>query len=270
CFVQFILVWLEFRFLQKPNVQKMGELDIEKLRSTIPPTTKRERNVGIAFIVLIIMWVFPETIMKIPGLYSFGALLKNFGTYAPPLLIVSALCIIPTEGRPLLDLKKAAASINWSIWMMMAALMGMATFLGKSDYGVMPWLTQVVGGFFQNLGVSGTVFCWIAILWVGIQTNFMSNTASCSLYSAFVPIAAVIGGCNPLALGMCIGMISNSGFMVPSANPVMGLCCSLPPVRITYTIKYGIIASLLCIAAVCFVAYPLYSAVLPVVTTLVG
>ena len=49
----------------------------------------------------------------------------------------------------------------------------------------------------------------------------------------------------------------------------MGYCCSLPKVRVNYCIKYGIIASILCIIAVCFVAYPIYDAALPVILELV-
>ena len=143
CFVMFIVIWLEFRFLQRPNVQKMADLDIDALKATVPPMQKREKWVAGAFIVLIIMWVFPQTIMKIPGLEAFGTMLNRLGTYAPPLLIVAALSIIPCEGKPVLNLKDACTKINWGAWAMMAALMGMATFLGKSDYGVMPYLTEV-------------------------------------------------------------------------------------------------------------------------------
>ena len=232
--------------------------------------SKREKGIAVAFIVLIVMWIFPQTIMKIPGLEAFGSMLNALGTYAPPLLIVAACSIIPVDGKPLLNLKEACSKINWGAWLMMAALMGMATFIGKSDYGIMPWIQEKVGGAMASVGVSGLVFCWIAILIVGILTNFMSNTASASLINAFVPIAALLGGCNPLALCMCLGMICNSGFMLPSANPVMGYCSSLPKVRVNYCIKYGVIASVLCIIAVCFVAYPIYSSVLPVLLEIVG
>ena len=269
CFVMFIVIWLEFRFLQRPNVQKMADLDIDALKATVPPMQKREKWVAGAFIVLIIMWVFPQTIMKIPGLEAFGSMLNNLGTYAPPLLIIAVCSIVHIEGRPLLDLKDACKKINWGAWLMMAALMGMATFLGKSDYGVMPWIQDRVGGAMVHIGVPGLVFCWIAIVIVGVLTNFMSNTASASLINAFVPVAALLGGCNPLAMCMCVAMICNSGFMLPSANPVMGYCCSLPKVRVNYCIKYGIIASILCIIAVCFVAYPIYDVALPVILELV-
>ncbi len=52
CFVMFLIVFLEFRFLQRPNVQKMKDLDIDALRATIPPADNKERAVAIAFIVL--------------------------------------------------------------------------------------------------------------------------------------------------------------------------------------------------------------------------
>lgn len=269
CFAQFVLVMLELRFIQKPDVSKLGALDIDALKSTLPPMSKREKGVAVAFIVLIIMWVFPQTIMKIPGLEAFGSMLNNLGTYAPPLLIIAVCSIVHIEGRPLLDLKDACKKINWGAWLMMAALMGMASFLGKSDYGVMPWKQDRVGGAMVHIGVPGLVFCWIAIVIVGVLTNFMSNTASASLINAFVPVAALLGGCNPLAMCMCVAMICNSGFMLPSANPVMGYCCSLPKVRVNYCIKYGIIASILCIIAVCFVAYPIYDVALPVILELV-
>lgn len=270
CFVMFVVIFIEFRFIMRPNVSKMAALDIDALKATVPPMSKREKWVAGAFIVLIIMWVFPQTIMKIPGLESFGSMLNNLGTYAPPLLIVAALSIIPCEGKPVLNLKEACAKINWGAWAMMAALMGMATFLGKADYGVTPFLTEVLGGAISGLGISGTTMAIIAIVLIGIQTNFMSNTASCTMFNAYAPIIVALGGGNPIAAAMCAGVICNCGFLLPSANPVMGVCNSLPQVRMSYNIKYGAIASVLCIIVACAVAYPLYCVVCPVVTSIVG
>lgn len=270
CFAQFVLVMLELRFIQKPDVSKLGALDIDALKATVPPMQKREKWVAGAFIVLIIMWVFPQTIMKIPGLEAFGTMLNRLGTYAPPLLIVAALSIIPCEGKPVLNLKDACTKINWGAWAMMAALMGMATFLGKSDYGVMPYLTEVLGGAMAKLGLSGTAMVIISIILIGIQTNFMSNTASGTMFNAYAPIIVALGGANPIAAAMCAGMICNCGFMLPSANPVMGVCNALPQVRMSYNIKYGAIASVMCIIVTIVVAYPLFSAVCPVVTSIVG
>ena len=270
CFAQFVLVMLELRFIQKPDVSKLGALDIDALKSTLPPMSKREKGVAVAFIVLIIMWVFPQTIMKIPGLEAFGSMLNNLGTYAPPLLIIAVCSIVHIEGRPLLDLKDACKKINWGAWAMMAALMGMATFLGKSDYGVMPYLTEVLGGAMAKLGLSGTAMVIISIILIGIQTNFMSNTASGTMFNAYAPIIVALGGANPIAAAMCAGMICNCGFMLPSANPVMGVCNALPQVRMSYNIKYGAIASVMCIIVTIVIAYPLFSAVCPVVTSIVG
>ena len=270
CFAQFVLVMLELRFIQKPDVSKLGALDIDALKSTLPPMSKREKGVAVAFIVLIIMWVFPQTIMKIPGLEAFGTMLNRLGTYAPPPLIVAALSIIPCEGKPVLNLKDACTKINWGAWAMMAALMGMATFLGKSDYGVMPYLTEVLGGAMAKLGLSGTAMVIISIILIGIQTNFMSNTASGTMFNAYAPIIVALGGANPIAAAMCAGMICNCGFMLPSANPVMGVCNALPQVRMSYNIKYGAIASVMCIIVTIVIAYPLFSAVCPVVTSIVG
>ncbi len=270
CFVAFILVFLEFRFLQKPNVEKMRNLDIDALRATVPPADKKEKLVAASFVILLIMWVFPEIFIKIPGLAGLGNLLKNLGTYTPPLLLVAALSVIPVDGKPVLDLKDACSKINWGTWAMMAALMGMASFLGKSDYGVMPWLTKVVGGFVADLGVSGQAMAIIAIVVIGIQTNFMSNTASATMFNAFAPIIVTLGGGNPVAAAMCAGMVCNAGNMLPSACPIAGVCTSLPQVRLSYNMRYGAIATAIFILAVVFVAYPLYSSVFPVVTEMVG
>lgn len=259
--VFFILFMLVFRFVMRPDVERMRNLDIEYLKSTVPPMNKREKAVTVAFVLLIVTWICPDILKAIPATNGIGTFIAAMGSYVPMVLAVGLLAAIKIDSVPVVNLTEASKKLNWNSVYMMATLMLLAFVIGHENSGVTAFLTLKAGSLMG--GLTPLAFVAIGIIWVLIQTNFMSNTVSGVMFSVIVPIGLTIAGVNPVALGICIAAAANFGLATPAACPVVGMVAGTPWVRPKYLLTYGWAVSLVAFISLFCVAYPLASSIFP-------
>ena len=260
--VFFILFMIVFRFVMRPDVERMRNLDIEYLKSTVPPMNKREKAVSAAFVLLIVTWICPDILKAIPGTNGIGTFIASMGSYVPMVLAVGLLAAIKINGTPVVNITEASKKLNWNSVYMMATLMLLAHVIGHENSGVTAFLTIKAGSIMGNL--PALAFVAISIIWVLIQTNFMSNTVSGVMFSVIVPIGLTITGVNPVALGICIAAAANFGLATPAACPVVGMVAGTPWVRPKYLLTYGWTISFVAFLSLFCIAYPMASAVFPI------
>lgn len=192
-FLGWILI---FRFIIKPDVKKMANLDIDALKATLKPMSKQEWTILIVYGIVIIIWCFPSLIKMIPGCAAVGSWMASLGSGIPPMVACAVLCMIKYEDKPMLDYKDCCRRIPWGSVFMMTAVMGTAYIFGLEECGITQWLTNSLTPIMS--GVSPTVFVIIVILFINIMTNCVSNTLTSSMYAVIMPIAAAVAGLNPL------------------------------------------------------------------------
>lgn len=257
----FLLFFLTFRFIRRPNVEKMRHLDIDYLKSTVPPMGKAEFYVTVCFVGLIGCWVLPDILVLLPVVAPVGTFLKSLGNFLPAFFICAILSVIQVDGKPVLDLKDASTKINWTSVYMMATLGLMAAVVQMESGGITEWISTVVGGLLG--GMSPMLFVILSIAFILSLTNFISNTVCGVLFAAIVPIAMQIPGINPMALGLCIMAASNFGQATPAACPVTGMVASTKWVTPAYLMRYGWFDSAAALIALVCVGYPVWSFIFP-------
>ena len=196
-FLGWILI---FRFIIKPDVKKMANLDIDALKATLKPMSKQEWTILIVYGIVIIIWCFPSLIKMIPGCAAVGSWMASLGSGIPPMVACAVLCMIKYEDKPMLDYKDCCRRIPWGSVFMMTAVMGTAYIFGLEECGITQWLTNSLTPIMS--GVSPTVFVIIVILFINIMTNCVSNTLTSSMYAVIMPIAAAVAGLNPMTVAL--------------------------------------------------------------------
>ncbi|MEI3062133.1 MAG: SLC13 family permease [Oscillospiraceae bacterium] len=257
-FLGWILI---FRFIIKPDVKKMANLDIDALKATLKPMSKQEWTILIVYGIVIIIWCFPSLIKMIPGCAAVGSWMASLGSGIPPMVACAVLCMIKYEDKPMLDYKDCCRRIPWGSVFMMTAVMGTAYIFGLEECGITQWLTNSLTPIMS--GVSPTVFVIIVILFINIMTNCVSNTLTSSMYAVIMPIAAAVAGLNPIAVALLIAAGCNSAYALPSSCPAAGLASGAGWTRVGFQIKYG--ALLMVWTMVCYlcIAYPILLKVFP-------
>ena len=132
-FLGWILI---FRFIIKPDVKKMANLDIDALKATLKPMSKQEWTILIVYGIVIIIWCFPSLIKMIPGCAAVGSWMASLGSGIPPMVACAVLCMIKYEDKPMLDYKDCCRRIPWGSVFMMTAVMGTAYIFGLEECGI--------------------------------------------------------------------------------------------------------------------------------------
>ena len=254
--IAFFLGWiLIFRFIIKPDVSKMANLDIDALRATLKPWTKQEKTILIVYGAVIVIWCFPEIIGMIPGMGGVSKWMSSLGSGIPPLVACGILCMIRYNNKPMLDYIDCCRRIPWGSVFMMTAVMGTAYIFGLETCGVTAWITQTMTPILA--GVSPTVFIIIVILFINLMTNCVSNTLVSSMYAVVVPIALAVPGVNPIAVALLVAAGCNSAYALPSACPAAGLASGAGWTPVGFQAKYGfLLMAWTCICYFC-IGYPL-------------
>lgn len=236
--VAFFIGWvIIFRFVIKPDVSKMANLDIDALRATLKPWSKEERTILVVYGAVIIIWCFPELIGMIPGMAGAAAWMKSLGSGIPPMVACAVLCMIRYNNKPMLDYKDCCRRIPWGSVFMMTAVMGTAYIFGLETCGVTAWITQAMTPIMSN--VSPMMFYLLVILFINIMTNCMSNTLVSSMYAVVIPISLAVPGVNPIVAALLVAAGCNSAYALPSSCPAAGLSSGAGWSRVSFQVKYG-------------------------------
>lgn len=254
--VAFFIGWIIiFRFVIKPDVKKMANLDIDALRATLKPWSKEERTILVVYGAVIIIWCFPELIGMIPGLGGVASWMSSLGSGIPPMVACAILCMIRFNGKPMLDYRDCCRRIPWGSVFMMTAVMGTAYIFGLESCGITQWITATMEPFMS--GLNPTMFALIVIIFINVMTNCVSNTLVSSMYAVVVPLALTVPGVNPIAIALLVAAGCNSAYALPSSCPAAGLASGAGWTRVGFQAKYGGLLMVWTILCYFVIAYPL-------------
>lgn len=257
----FLVFWLVFRFLMKPEVDKLAALDIDALRASVPKMSRQEKVVAITYALVIVVWLFPDLFNAV-GLTAVGGFMKKLGTGIPALVAAGLLCGITVGGEPIITMQEANKGVAWNSVYIMTAVMGSAYIFGLESCGVTAWLMQTMEPVLGGMPAILFVLCVAAFIMV--MTNFLSNTLTASMYTVFIPIAMAIAGVNPVAVALIIAAGCNISMATPSCCPAGGLASGAGWTPVGYQMKWGWPLAAAYTVILAGLAYPLGCLMFPV------
>ncbi len=258
CFAALMLI---FRFVLKPDMSKVANLDFDALEKTIPPMEKYEKMVLSICVAVVIMWIVPGFLKSsLPGIYQF---FKNQGTAFPPLVGASLLCLLTLEGKPLLDFKEAVSKgVDWGSIIMAAGTLALGAAMTNKTVGITAWISQTIAPLLQSASAATMVLFIIA--WASIQTNVSSNMVTVTVVTAIaIPLCnATNGAINTAVVCALIGMIASYAYATPPAHPAVALAIGSEKTTTGQVLKLGITMMIIAVLVTVAVGYPLGVAVL--------
>ncbi len=246
---------LIFRFVLRPDLQAIKNIDTSSLKASLKPADKKERITVAIFFFVVVLWVAPDLIKGIVP--EFAAWVSSFGTVMPPLLGTILLCIVRVDDRPLLTLSEGTKNVPWPSLLMAASALALGSAMTNKDIGLSAYLGTVIGPLAQSLSGFSLVILLVAIS--GVMTNVGSNMVTVTIVTTVaVPIALALGdSVNAGALAVVIGMISSYAWATPPAMTTVVLGTGSGWTTNGQMAKYGFLVLIPGILAVTFIAYPL-------------
>lgn len=214
-----LLLVLIMARIYKIDASKLVNLDIDALRATIPPISKKEKFAGIMFLVVIFFWVGKDLLSGLTGIPFFASLrsfISSLGSAIPVLLCVCVFCIVPIDGEPLMNFNKATKSIAWQSAMMIGTVRLLGTVVNMEELGIVTWIQEVFGPMVQKLPpYAFVVVCIGAVL---LLTNFVSNSIAMVLFKVAAPLILLMPGVNGPALGVAMIAAAHYAMWTPGCT----------------------------------------------------
>ncbi len=255
-----IVIWLVMiafmRFVINPDVSKLKNLDFSKIEAARPgPMGKREKTVIIILVLLVIAWVLPGFLSILAPAAGITTWFNTITLLTPLLVAVVLLAVLRVEGKPLLDIAAAAGRISWLLVFLLAGIMMIASAMGEHTTGITDWVASVLAPMVSGMSP------WAMIAFMAAVSIVMTNIANnvpvgIVLISVGVPIALQMG-INPFIVAITISFCSNLAYCIPPAFVPVGICYADPYGGGKYTLKWGVIVSVISIAVSVLLIYPL-------------
>lgn len=254
----FIIMLLMFRFVLKPDMSRVKDLDFDALKSSVPSSTLRENTILGIFFLVVAMWILPEFIEPIlPGIVAF---LDTQGTAFPPLAGAVALCLISIDGQPLMSFRESMQKgVQWGSVIMAGATLALGSAMTNSNIGLTAFMSSSIAPALNNLAP------WMLVLvfagWTAAMTNVASNMVTVTVVCAVaLPLCVASNGAlSTPAIAVIIGMLASYAFVTPPAHPNVPLAIGSGWVQTNQVVIYGVILMIVSIATTAVVGYPIGS-----------
>lgn len=257
----FLCLLLVCKFIIKPDLTKLKDLDIDAIKRSIPSASKEEKIVGMIFGSLVLVWICPDILSCFKLTASLGAAVSQIGQTVPAIIAVGLLCIIQVNEKPIISLENACREISWGSVFMMAQLMLLGNVVSSEAAGISQTLSSIIAPITKNM--SPFLFVLTILLFIIVLTNFINNTTCALFYTIVAPIAANIDGLNVIALSLMIGIIANYGLATPAATTTTNIVVSSGWVSGSFLWKYGWYLVIITLLASVFIGYPLAAVLFP-------
>ena len=259
CVVIFFVAMLLTKFVCRPEVERVKNLDSSILARELQPMTKQEKYTLAVFLIVVAMWLLPGIIA--PIFPSAAKAINTLGTPTPAIIGTIILCIIEVDGKPLMNFGETVTKgVPWGAVFMVAATSILGSALTNKDAGI----TAVVSNALSPLinGLSPIVFVMFVSVATVVITNFASNTVTVTLmYSISLPLVygGAIEGVNPAALTCVIGASACVACATPPSTAHAAIAAGTGWINPDTMLKYGLLWSVAAAVIFAAVGYPLAS-----------
>ena len=215
-----------------------ADLIIKERKAALGPWKRGERNVLIAFVVTVTLWVVPGSFPRIIDHPIASQISASIPISVAALVGAFLLFLMPiSRGERSTITWKQAAQIDWGTILLFGgglALGGLAFSTG---------LAEAFGrGITSLVPVSSVVTLTFAAAVFGVVlSEAMSNTAAATIAIPIIISIAQAAGTDPIPPAIAVSLAASVAVVLPVSTPPNAIVYSSGRVPITQMIKYGLL-----------------------------
>lgn len=249
-----VLYALAMKYIFKADFSRLENINLEMLETKeLQPMTFRAKSYLYAFLFVVLLIV---ALLVFPAKWPVITFLNELSLGGIFALVVSFLCFIRKDGKPLLNFKEASREIQWNIIFICAAAIPVASALTEKETGISQLFKGLIGPVFEGSGTF--VFVASVIIISMVLTNIGSNVGmGLLLIPIIVPFIKPLGVDGSI-IGIFMVYLVNIAFILPGASPIAALLHGNEWITAKDIYKYGSFIFIGYIALCALIVYPLY------------
>ena len=216
-FISIFFIMLGVRF-HKPDVSPLLKLDIDELAKESPPLDSGGKIAGIIMIGLLSFIMIPELFLMFGIFTDVSRWLVGLSPQVWGMLAITVLCLVKNKdkGEPVMNFLSNLKDVPMSLLLFVAAVNIMAGPVTNPYTGILPWLNSVVSPFVG--GMSPTAIMILLLFLAMIQTSFMSNMVTMTMYFNLGLALLADTYISIGAFGILAAFAANFSFLTPAAS----------------------------------------------------
>ena len=254
-----------YKLFLKPELSDISPVfsELRRRRSEMGEISREQKSVLALGLLALVLWLAPGVAATLsefnPTLAPLGSALKDYlPEYAPAVLALIGLFLVPARGRQLLQFSEFVDGVDWNTIFMFGGSFVLG--LGLTNSGAVDWVVNLVQTSGLTMGYS-EVFAISAIV-AFIVTYPASNTAAATVT---VPVAIVLSkasGLNPMPAVIAAAVASSISSALPSTTPPMAIVYGSGHVKIWDMFKVGMVSDLLRLMLLLLIGPPMAQALM--------
>ena len=247
--VGFLVIYMNW--IGRAGVSEIPGADriIKERMAALGPWKRGEKNVLIAFLVTVTLWVVPGLLGIVLGAdHPVASMLSSAVPISVAALLgATLLFLLPVSRTERSTITwKQAANIDWGTILL---------FGGGLSLGQMASSTGLAEAF--GLGITSLVpvesliaLTFAAAIFTTILSETMSNTAAANIAIPIIISIAQAAGVDPIPPAIAASLTASVAVMLPVSTPANAIVYSSGKVPITKMIRYGIVVDLVAIVSI--------------------
>jgi hypothetical protein len=248
-----ICLILIMKYAYKMDASKLVNLDIDALRKTVPPMSKKEKMVGICFGCVVFMWIAKDLLHPFPFLAPIGNFCGKLGSTIPILLCVCVLCILRADGKPIMNFNDTCKKIAWQSCMMICTVRFLGELFSAEKLGIVGWMNKLFAPVVSSF--SSIAFVLICIGVTVFVTNWVSNSIAMVLFKVAAPMMVMMPGISGPALGVCMIVAAHYAFWTPGCTTTVSYVVGTNDVDGAFLFKHGWLPMIAAFIVISIVGY---------------
>jgi sodium-dependent dicarboxylate transporter 2/3/5 len=243
----------------KPDVTPLKNFDLDEFRRNEPPLDSRGKISAIVMVLVVIAIILPEIFVATGVFATVGKYLTDIGVVIPAIMATTALCLIRTGGKAVMDLPQAAKGVPLPVLLFTGTVCLMSVPISSEATGINIWM----GNHLQPLiaGMSPLAVVIALIIGALIMTNFMSNAVAMVLFFNIGAALLTTGNMSMAAFAVVIALSASMAACTPSASIPSPLFFTPGHITMKNSIKCNVIFVILSFLVLVAFVIPFASAV---------
>lgn len=216
-FVSIVVIVLFCKYILRPDVSKLKNLDVEMLKKNpLPPLNGNQKFMAVSFVIYILTMLLPSMMPKLRIMQFLS--INNYGIALGYTALLCCVSLDKEKHEPVLPFNKVLNGFAWGTFFLCTAAILLGSVLTNESTGISAFLNTILRPIFSSMSL---VAFYVTLLVITlILTNICNSLVVGMLMQPVIASFCLSSGINSAPItSLIIIFVLASASVTPSASP---------------------------------------------------